>query len=280
MIDLVSDDGRTHIRSSLMRESLQDRQVLARTDSPQELAILPDVVLVAIGGQSIFDRGRQALVPVAEQLAEAHREGHRMVVAVGGGTRVRHTVAIALDLGLPTGGIAQLVGAMEECNAVMLNALLARQGSIVMQREHFWELPLYLDAGMLPIVISIPPYHFWEPPPEGGPLPAHGSDFGVFAHAEVLGMRRIVFVKDVDGLYTHDPRQVPEAERIARTTLDAVRARLPETLPIDRQIFDTWPMARHVRRVQIVDGLQPETVLGAIRGEEVGTVIDKEAGGP
>ena len=38
-----------------------------------------------------------------------------------------------------------------------------------MQREHFWELPLYLDSGMLPIVISIPPYHFWEPPPEDGP---------------------------------------------------------------------------------------------------------------
>ncbi len=82
---------------------------------------------------------------------------------------MRHTVSIALDLGLPTGGVAQLVGAMEEANAVFLNALLAKHGSIVMQREHFWELPLYLENGMLPIVISIPPYHFWEPPPEDGP---------------------------------------------------------------------------------------------------------------
>ena len=88
-----------------------------------------------------------------------------MIVGVGGGTRVRHTISIALDLGLPTGGVAQLVGAMEEANAVFLNALLAKHGSIVMQREHFWELPLYLESGMLPIVISIPPYHFWEPPP-------------------------------------------------------------------------------------------------------------------
>ena len=47
---------------------------------------------------------------------------------VGGGTRVRHTLAIGVDLGLPTGGIAQLVGAMEECNAVFLNALLAKHG--------------------------------------------------------------------------------------------------------------------------------------------------------
>ena len=51
---------------------------------------------------------------------------------------------------------------------------------MVMMREHFWELPLYLESGMLPIVISVPPYHFWEPPPEGGPLPMHGPDFGLF----------------------------------------------------------------------------------------------------
>ena len=70
-----------------------------------------------------------------------------MVIGVGGGTRVRHTISIALDLGLPIGGIAQLVGAMEELNAILLNALLAPHGSMPMQRDHFWELPLYFDAG-------------------------------------------------------------------------------------------------------------------------------------
>src|SRR5687767_4379723 len=200
MSKLVSGDGRTHIKSSLMQESLVDRRVIAKTHSEREFQIMPDVVLVGLGGQSIFDRGREALLPLVEELAEAHGK-HRMLIGVGGGTRVRHTVAMALDFGLPTGGIAQLVGAMEEANAVFLNALLAKRGSIVMQREHFWELPLYLRNGMLPIVISIPPYHFWEPPPEKGPLPVHGSDFGLFLHAEVLGMRRIIYVKDEDGLY-------------------------------------------------------------------------------
>jgi molybdenum storage protein len=190
MSKLVSGDGRTHIESPLMRESLVDRRVLARTATPGERAILPDVVLVSVGGQSIFDRGRAALVPLAEEIAAARAElGTRMIIGVGGGTRVRHTISIALDLGLPTGGMAQLVGAMEECNAIFLNTLLAQHGSITMPRDHFWELPLYLDSGILPIVISIPPYHFWEPPPEEGPLPAHGSDFGLFLHAEVLGMQ-------------------------------------------------------------------------------------------
>lgn len=272
---LETGDGRTHIKSRLMQESLVDRRVVARTDSEHEFEIMPDVVLVGIGGQSIFDRGKDAILPLVQEIAAA-RTAHRIVIGVGGGTRVRHTLAIALDLGLPTGGIAQLVGAMEEANAVFLNALLAKHGSIVMQREHFWELPLYLNNGILPIVISIPPYHFWEPPPEDGPLPAHGSDFGLFIHAEVLGMSRIVFVKDEDGLYDRDPKKHADAKLIRKTTLAELTAHMPEESILDRQLFGAWQNARHVQRVQIVNGLVPGQLSAALAGEDVGTVITKE----
>lgn len=283
MTKLVADDGRTHIDSPLMRESLVDKRVVAKTASEGEFAILPDVVLVSLGGQSVFDRGKAAVMPLVEELSNirtAHKEKRKgvpsIVLGVGGGTRVRHTVSLALDLGIPTGGVAQLVGAMEEANAVFLNALLAKHGSIVMQREHFWELPLYLESGMLPIVISVPPYHFWEPPPEDGPLPAHGSDFGLFIHAEVLGMRRIIFVKDEDGLYERDPKKDPNAKHIPKTTLKELMANMPDELIIDRQLFVCWQRARHIQQVQIVSGLIKGQLTRALAGEPVGTVITKE----
>ena len=276
MSKLVSGDGRTHIESPLMRESLVDRRVLARTATPGERAILPDVVLVSVGGQSIFDRGRAALVPLAEEIAAARAElGTRMIIGVGGGTRVRHTISIALDLGLPTGGMAQLVGAMEECNAIFLNTLLAQHGSITMPRDHFWELPLYLDSGILPIVISIPPYHFWEPPPEDGPLPAHGSDFGLFLHAEVLGMQKIIFIKDEDGLYDRDPKKHAGARRYGVIGLDELLADLPAETILDRALFHAWRAARHVQRVQIINGLERGQLTAALAGQDVGTVIVK-----
>ena len=56
MTKLVSGDGRTHIESRLMRESLQNRGVISQTDSERDLQVFPDVTLVSIGGQSIFDR--------------------------------------------------------------------------------------------------------------------------------------------------------------------------------------------------------------------------------
>jgi molybdenum storage protein len=235
------------------------------------------VALISIGGQSIFDRGKDALLPLVAELGGLR--GRRIVVGVGGGTRVRHTVSVALDLGIPTGGIAQLVGAMEECNAVFLNALMAKQGSIVMQREHFWELPLYLENGMMPIVISTPPYHFWEPPPESGPLPTHGSDFGLFILAEVLGMRRIVFVKDEDGLYTKDPKRHADATFIPLATLAQV-LEMKGDLILDHQLFQAWKTSRHIKEVQIVNGLKPGQLTRALAGEHVGTIITKDAPSP
>ena len=280
MSKLVTGDGRTHIESPLMRESLVDRRVLATTDSENERAILPHVVLVSVGGQSIFDRGRAALVPLAEEIAAARAANKvKMIIGVGGGTRVRHTISVALDLGLPTGGMAQLVGAMEECNAIFLNTLLAQHGSITMPRDHFWELPLYLDSGILPIVISVPPYHFWEPPPEEGPLPTHGSDFGLFIHAEVLGMRKMIFVKDEDGLHDKDPKKHPDAVPYRTISLEDLMRELPDETILDRTLFHAWKAARHVQEIQIVNGLVRGQLTAALAGEEVGTTIFKMKAG-
>src|SRR5262245_38296011 len=246
-------DGRMHVESSLMRESLQDRKVLGKHDSDRDMAIFPAVALVGIGGQSIFDRGKDALVPLAEEIAGI-MGSHRMVLAVGGGTRVRHTCSIALDFGLPVGGIAQLVGAMEELNAIMLNSLLSKHGSMTMQRDHFWDLPLYLNSGITPICISIPPYHLWEPPPEQGNLPAHGSDFGLFQMADVLAFKQLIYVKDVDGMYDRDPKRDPAAVRIPRARLDELvdadgHLRQADSV-LDKQLFWAWKRARNVKRVQ------------------------------
>jgi len=276
MTKLVTGDGRTHIQSQLMRESLQDRNVLSKTNSVRDIQIFPDVSMVSIGGQSIFDRGKAAILPLVDELAQVKKH-HKMVIGVGGGTRVRHTMAVAMDLGLPTGGIAQLVGAMEELNAILLNALLAPHGSMPMQRDHFWDLPLYFDAGITPIAISVPPYHFWEPPPLEGAEPMHGSDFGMFQMAEVLGMKQAIYVKDEDGLYTKDPKRHKDAKLIPQITLEELMKDLPAENILDHELYRTWAEARNVKRVVIVNGLKPGQLTRALAGENVGTVITKGA---
>jgi len=277
MASKLEGDGRIQLESLLHGESLQAREVMARTETLHEFSILPEVVMVGLGGKSIFDRGRAGLLPIVEQLAAARNE-HQLIAGVGGGVRVRHTIALALDLGIPPGGIAQLVESMETVNALLLNVLLANEGFIIMNREHFWHLPLYLGTGLMPIVISSPPYRFWEPPPRHGRVPEHGFDFGLLMHADVLGMRKVIYVKDQDGLFDRDPALHDDARLIPETTLEQLLENLPEELILDRELFTAWQTSRHVETLQIINGLIPGELTRALAGESVGTVITRASG--
>jgi molybdenum storage protein len=159
----------------------------------------------------------------------------------------------------------------------MLNALLAKYGSIKMPRDHFWDLPLYFRSGILPIAISVPPYHLWEPPSGDGALPEHGSDFGLFQLADVLGLGKLIYVKDEDGMYDKDPKKHGDAKLLPKLTLEQVLAEPPEESILDRALFKQWRDAKNIKRVQIVNGLKTGMLTAAMNGEDVGTVITKES---
>jgi len=272
MPSLATKPRRTHLHSHLMRESLLDKKVISSTATEAELAILPDVNIIALGGQSILDRGKRALVPVLDQIVTA-RKKHKIIIGVGGGARVRHTFHICLDLGIPLGGLAMVAGAVDEQNTRLVSAILAKHKGIALNKDHFLDLPLWLEAGMIPIMTGMPPYHYWEPPAGENRIPTHGEDLGMFMVAEVLGARSMIFVKDQDGLYTEDPKKNPKARFIPSIEASELLAMALPELPIERTVLETMVNARHARQIQIVNGLKPGTVLRAIKGEPVGTVI-------
>ena len=92
--------------------------------------------------------------------------------------------------------------------------------------------------------------------------------------AEVFGAKRMIFVKDVDGLYTSDPAlNGGKAEFIPRISVSDLLARNLMTLPLDPILLDLMPKARLVKEVQIINGLLPGTLTRALAGEPVGSVI-------
>jgi molybdenum storage protein len=275
--EFVRDDGRTHIPADLMRQTLLSRALDEKLDhdTTEEVALLPWAKLINIGGSSIMDRGAAAILPLLEEIVELRKE-HHLIVSVGGGARLRHTLAIGADLGLPIGGLAQIVGAVEEQNASMLHALLSQHGGVSMCREHFSELPKYLLTGMTPIVISVPPYHMWEPPPREGDLPENGSDLGAYLTAEVLGVEQMIFLKDRPGLFTRDPAQHDGAEHIPVAKVADLIDRPQEDLILERQVLRALNRARHVREVKVIDGLERGALKRALAGEEVGTRIQQD----
>ncbi len=268
---------RTHVQSPLMRESLMDRKVLGTTDIERVIPILPDVHVIHIGGASILDRGADAILPLLEEVVRC-RKAHKLILGVGGGARMRHTYHIALDLGIPTGGLAMVAGAVNEQNRYMIQALLAKHGGIILHKDHYIVLPLWLAAGMIPILSGMPPHHYWEPPTGPLRIPHYREDFGMYMVSEVLGAASMIFIKDEDGLYTADPKKSSRAEFIphasARQVLDMD---LPDLI-IDRAVLETMLDARHTRTIQIINGLKPELLGRALAAERVGTIIDAPQG--
>ena len=277
MTEIIKEGSghRTHIKSPLMRESLMDRKVLAATDTQEVLAILPDVHVVHIGGASILDRGRDAIVPLLDEVVHC-RKKYKMVLGVGGGARQRHTFHIGLDLGIPTGGLAMVAGAVNEQNRYMVQALLAKHGGVVLHKDHYIVLPLWLASGMIPIMSGMPPHHYWEPPAGSSRVPYYREDFGMFMVSEALGAASMIFVKDEDGLYTADPKKDDNAEFIPAITARELLDRNFPDLIIDRSVIENMLHARKTRRVQIINGLKPKLLRKALAGEPVGTVITSD----
>jgi molybdenum storage protein len=268
--------GARHVVSRLMRESLVDRGVIASTESPQ-IRILPWANVVKIGGRSIIDRGREALLPLVDEIAE-NLPRHKMILGAGAGVRSRHVYSVGLDLGLPVGALATLGGIDAEMNAHILGALLAKYGvGIILPAAGINQmLPVLLDAGNAVIFNGVPPYHLWEQPAPVGKIPPHGTDAGTFLMADVLGARSMIYVKDQDGLYSDDPDANSKAQFIPRISLRELEERGLKTLPIERQVLNLMRTARSTTEIQIVNGLKRGRLTAALNGESPGTVIYRD----
>lgn len=268
--------GRLHIDTPLMAESLMDKDLLARTETPHVFRLLPELTVIKLGGQSIIDRGAAVVLPLIDEIVKA-RPLHPMLIMTGGGTRSRHAYSIALDLGMPTGVLAKLGASISEQNALMISLLLAPHGGIKIGHDDVVKLPAYLALGSIPVMHAMPPYSLWEEPPERGRIPPHRTDCGAFLTAEVLGAKRCILVKDEQGLYTADPKKDPHAGFIAEIEVNDLLARDLPDLAVERAMLRALAQAQGVHEVQIINGREPGNLTRALNGERVGTRIYRHA---
>jgi molybdenum storage protein len=271
----------TDLGKQIVSGSLSDEAIQRASGAIPDYAILPWVNMVKIGGQSIMDRGRSAVGPLVEEIV-ANLPRHKMILGTGAGTRARHIYSLAIDLGLPTGVLTVLGTAVAWQNAQMLHYLLARYGIPFIEPEGFSILPHYLMERGAVICQGMPPYKLWEPNPVTGRIPPQRTDTGCFLISEVFGARKMIFVKDEDGLYTADPKKDPKAEHIPRISVQELLKRDLDDLIVERAVLEMMMHARQTKEIQFVNGLKPGQLTAALNGEAVGTTIyraETEKGG-
>lgn len=272
MPQIRDHDFATALGKQLIGGSLSDDDLLRATGATPDYAILPWVNVIKIGGQSIMDRGRAAVYPLIAEIA-ANLGSHKMILGTGAGTRARHIYSLALELGLPTGVLTVLGTAVAWQNAQMLHYLLAKYGIPFIEPEGFSTLPHYLMERNAVVCQGMPPYKLWEENPATGRIPPQRTDTGCFLIAEVFGARKMIYVKDEDGLYSADPKKEPLCEFIPRISLQALLERDLNDLIVERAVLDLMLHARHTREIQFVNGLKPGQLTAALNGEPVGTTI-------
>jgi molybdenum storage protein len=272
MSNAVTNSILTELGQRLVSGSLSDASLMRASADTPDFAILPWANVVKIGGQSIMDRGRSAVGPVVDEIV-ANLSRHKMILGTGAGTRARHVYSLAIDLGLPTGVLTVLGTAVAWQNAQMLQYLLAKHGIAFLEPEGFPSLPHYLMERGAVICQGMPPYKLWEANPAVGRIPPQRTDTGCFLIAEVFGARKMIYVKDEDGLHTADPKKDPRAAHIGRISVQDLLARDLDDLIVERAVLELMLNARNIKEIQFVNGLKPGQLTAALDGEPVGTII-------
>jgi len=266
------DSKRLHIKSKLMGESLVGKTFIQSLQYSETMRMLPDASVMKIGGQSITDMGAKSILPIIKEIIENVGK-HKMIITAGGGTCSRHVYAIALELGMPTGVISALGHSTSEQNALMISTLLMPYGGIKVSRGDLPELGSYLNQGWIPVLNGMPPYGYYEPPPVTGRLPANRTDVGTFLLAEVTGAKHCIMIKDVDGLYSDNPKNNPDAQFIPKIGAKELIEKDLEDLVVERMLVELLCRTQNVKQVQIINGLKKGSITKALNGEHVGTII-------
>src|SRR5215469_2902372 len=270
--EVLMSNVTSELGARLLEGSLTDEGLLEATESAPDFRILPDATVLKIGGQSIMDRGRSAVYPVVDELVAAKAE-HQLLIGTGAGTRARHLYSIAAGVGLPTGVLTGVGSAVSGQNAEMLGQLMAKHGVPVVGGAGLAALPLILDQVHAVIFGGMPPYSMWMRLPEQGLIPPYRTDAGCYMVAENFGCKAMIYVKDENGLYSANPKTSTDAEFIPEITVDELKTRDLQDSIIEFPVFDLMKSSRHVRSVQVINGLVPGNITRALAGEHVGTII-------
>jgi molybdenum storage protein len=171
--------------------------------------------------------------------------------------------------------IARFGSMISDQNALMIATLLSPWGGIKISHSDIVKLPTYFAEGIIPVMHGMPPYDYFAIKPEKGRIPIHRTDVGLVILGDLIGARRILFVKDEDGLYTEDPKKNPDAEFIPDITVAELMEKDQDDLVIERPCLEIIKNSEVIEQVQVINGMKEGNITKALAGEHVGTIIRK-----
>jgi len=223
-------------------------------------------VVIKVGGHLVCPEGGPDpayISGLASTLRACARETEAMIVVVGGGTIARRYIEVARALGVGEGG----------CDA--LGILVSRVNASLVSAAYWGGVPQPVAETLEDAVRTARAEGVAF---MGGLQPGQSTTTVAALAAEALPADLLVIATDVEGVYTSDPRRDPSAKLLRRVSVRELRRMFSR---VDRaggyKLLDPYTLdilERSRIRARVVCGSPPSNILAAVRGEDVGTLVE------
>jgi uridylate kinase len=222
-------------------------------------------VVLRIGGSVVASPANPVLISkYADLLKELKKQGHELVVVVGGGAPAREFIRAAKGMGLNEEAQDEVAISVSRIFAQLFLKKLGRLGCT--------DVPLTIEA-------AVECLHEGRIALMGGLRPGMTTDTVAALVAERINADMLIKGTDQEGVYDKDPKKHADAVKLERLSFEDLSEVFSEDVHKAgiHQIIDPEAvkvLKRKRIRVVVVNGFRPENVLLAVKGRSVGTLID------
>jgi uridylate kinase len=223
-------------------------------------------LVLKISGKLVNPEDPVYILKLADVVRELVRKGYRVAVVIGGGGIARKYIDACRSLG-GSEGICDLMG----IEASRLNALLFTMalGDLVYRRV-VRNIDEMLEAWSTGLVVAA-----------GGFQPGQSTVAVSAIIAEMISADLLIYATIVSGIYDRDPTLDPNAKLLKRVSIEELRRILSrQSVSAGRyELIDPLALSiieRSRIRVAVIDGRDPTTIIQAVRGEDIGTLVVHE----
>jgi uridylate kinase len=221
-------------------------------------------IVVRIGGSVVANPINTELMGKYADMIKAIRlQGHEVTVILGGGALAREFIGLAKNLGLDMNAQDEVA---ISCSRLFAQLFLKKLGDSGCSRVAVTldEAVQCLSEGKIVVM--------------GGLKPGITTDTVATLVAERIKADLLMKGTDQNGVYDKDPRKHPDAVKLDHLSFEELASVFEqnEHKAGIHQIIDPEAvkvLKRNKVKTIVVSGFDPENMLAAIRGENVGTVI-------
>jgi uridylate kinase len=222
-------------------------------------------VVLRVGGSVVASPiNAQLIGKYADMVRKLGGKNHELVVVVGGGSLAREFIAVAKSLGLDMKAQDEVAISVSRLFAHLFLKALGR-GACNKVAFTLDEAEECLNEGRIVVM--------------GGLKPGITTDAVAALVAERVKSMLLIKGTDQNGIYDKDPRKYPNAAKLDRLTFDDLQHIFSEKQHKAgmHQIVDPEAvkvLKRNGIKLIVVNGFDPQNILNAINGADIGTVVE------